>query len=222
MGVRDGEQPKGTSPGPVRKRQPAATAVVEPEAASSTISQVTAGISSLISARAVAEPHFSVIANGLGSITHVRIPKDSYIFSSVGTVRWLRLTSGRSRSMLFPAHSMPAWLACLHQSTTYTHADWCFLCTAMLRLHPMSQVTGMSDTISSTQSMLGGVAASLQRKLAGVSAATLSARVCVSRSFFLLAARALPLSTCPSTPSSPSSRLMPMTSLPVAVFSLTG
>ena len=94
MGVRDDEQPKVKSPGPVRTT----TAVVEPETASSTISKVTAGISSLIAARAVAEPHFSVIANGLGSITHVQIPKDSYIFSSVGTVRWPR----DKKPMFFP------------------------------------------------------------------------------------------------------------------------
>ena len=58
----------------------------------------------------------------------------------------------------------------IHLWAAYTQANWCFLCTAMLRLRPISQVTGMSDTIDSKQSMLGGVAASLQRKLAGVSA----------------------------------------------------
>ena len=102
MGVRDDDQPKAKSPGPVRK---STTAVVEPETASSTISKVTAGISSLIEARAVAEPHFNVIANGLGSITHVQIPKDSYIFCSVGTVRLAPSQDNKGAPMFFHARS---------------------------------------------------------------------------------------------------------------------
>lgn len=79
----------------------------------STISAITEDVSSTHRKKMMPEPYFKIIANGVGSITHVQVPKGSYIYCRVGTV------------------------------------------------------TGMSDTITNSQTMLGGFAASLQRKLAG-------------------------------------------------------